>query len=289
MSYIRERLYLFELNPPRVLALGFLGLILFGSVLLNLPVASADGNSIGFLDALFTSASAVCVTGLIVVNTATYWSVFGKVVILFLIQIGGLGIMTMATMVALIMGKKISLKERLIIKEQMNQETMSGMVKLTLYVILLTFAIEAIGAIILSFRFVPEYGLTKGIWFSVFHSISAFCNAGFDITGNSLMSYTDSPLTIMTLSGLIIIGGTGFSVLIDLAKHRRWLRLSLHTKLVITMSLGLILLGTIFFFVLEYSNPATIGQMPLGEKLSAAFLQQLFQGLQDSIRLILPL
>jgi len=116
MSYIRERLYLFELNPPRVLALGFLGLILFGSVLLNLPVASADGNSIGFLDALFTSASAVCVTGLIVVNTATYWSVFGKVVILFLIQIGGLGIMTMATMVALIMGKKISLKERLIIK-----------------------------------------------------------------------------------------------------------------------------------------------------------------------------
>ncbi|HZH93891.1 MAG TPA: TrkH family potassium uptake protein [Tissierellaceae bacterium] len=271
MSYIRERLYLFELNPPRVLALGFLGLILFGSVLLNLPVASADGNSIGFLDALFTSASAVCVTGLIVVNTATYWSVFGKVVILFLIQIGGLGIMTMATMVALIMGKKISLKERLIIKEQMNQETMSGMVKLTLYVILLTFAIEAIGAIILSFRFVPEYGLTKGIWFSVFHSISAFCNAGFDITGNSLMSYTDSPLTIMTLSGLIIIGGTGFSVLIDLAKHRRWVRLSLHTKLVITMSLGLILLGTIFFFVLEYSNPATIGQMPLGEKLSAAF------------------
>jgi len=153
----------------------------------------------------------------------------------------------------------------------MNQETMSGMVKLTLYVILLTFAIEAIGAIILSFRFVPEYGLTKGIWFSVFHSISAFCNAGFDITGNSLMSYTDSPLTIMTLSGLIIIGGTGFSVLIDLAKHRRWVRLSLHTKLVITMSLGLILLGTIFFFVLEYSNPATIGQMPLGEKLSAAF------------------
>jgi len=271
MSYIRERLYLFELNPPRVLALGFLGLILFGSVLLNLPVASADGNSIGFLDALFTSASAVCVTGLIVVNTATYWSVFGKVVILFLIQIGGLGIMTMATMVALIMGKKISLKERLIIKEQMNQETLSGMVKLTLYVILLTFAIEAIGAIILSFRFVPEYGLTKGIWFSVFHSISAFCNAGFGITGNSLMSYTDSPLTIMTLSGLIIIGGTGFSVLIDLAKHRRWVRLSLHTKLVITMSLGLILLGTIFFFVLEYSNPATIGQMPLGEKLSAAF------------------
>ena len=271
MSYIRERLYLFELNPPRVLALGFLGLILFGSVLLNLPVASADGDSIGFLDALFTSASAVCVTGLIVVNTATYWSVFGKVVILFLIQIGGLGIMTMATMVALIMGKKISLKERLIIKEQMNQETMSGMVKLTLYVILLTFTIEAIGAIILSFRFVPEYGLTKGIWFSVFHSISAFCNAGFDITGNSLMSYTDSPLTIMTLSGLIIIGGTGFSVLIDLAKHRRWVRLSLHTKLVITMSLGLILLGTIFFFVLEYSNPATIGQMPLGEKLSAAF------------------
>lgn len=271
MSYIKEKLYLFELNPPRVLALGFFSMIILGSILLNLPIASADGNSIGLLDALFTSASAVCVTGLIVVNTATHWSIFGKLVILLLIQIGGLGIMTMATMVALIMGKKISLKERLIIKEQLNQDTMSGMVRLILYVLAMTFSIEAVGAILLSFNFIPEYGLAKGIWFSVFHSISAFCNAGFDITGNSFMSYTNSPLTILTLSGLIIIGGTGFAVLNDLAKNRKWVRLSLHTKLVVTMSLVLLLLGMVFFFILEYSNPATIGQMPFGEKLSSAF------------------
>lgn len=271
MSYIRERLYLFELNPPRVLALGFFGLILIGSMLLNLPIASADGNSIGILDALFTSASAVCVTGLIVVNTATHWSLFGQVVILLLIQIGGLGIMTMATMVALIMGKKISLKERLIIKEQMNQETMSGMVRLILYVLAMTFSIEAAGAILLSLKFIPEYGIYEGIWFSVFHSISAFCNAGFDITGNSFMSYTDSPITIITLSVLIILGGTGFAVLNDLAKHRKWVRLSLHTKLVVTMSGILLLLGTVFIFILEYSNPMTIGQMPFWEKLFSAF------------------
>jgi len=271
MSYIKERLYLFELNPPRVLALGFMTLILVGSILLNLPMASADGNSIGILDALFTSASAVCVTGLIVVNTATHWSMFGKVIILLLIQIGGLGIMTMATMVALIMGKKISFKERLIIKEQLNQDTMSGMVRLILYVLAMTFSIEAVGAALLSFDFIPEYGIAKGIWFSVFHSVSAFCNAGFDITGNSFMSYTDSPITILTLSALIIAGGTGFGVLNDLAKHRRWVRLSLHTKLVVTMSLILLLLGTVFFFILEYSNPDTIGQMPFLEKVSAAF------------------
>ncbi|WP_422486987.1 TrkH family potassium uptake protein [Gudongella sp. DL1XJH-153] len=271
MSYIKEKLYLFELNPPRVLAMGFLGLILIGTLLLNLPIASADGESIGMLDALFTSASAVCVTGLIVVNTAEYWSMFGKVVILLLIQMGGLGIMTMATMVALIMGKKISLKERLIIKEQMNQKTMSGMVRLTLYVILMTFSIEAVGAILLSFKFVPEYGIAKGIWFSIFHSVSAFCNAGFDITGNSFMSYADSPLTIFTLSVLIIIGGTGFAVLNDIFRVRKWKRFSLHSKLVITMSVVLLLIGTIFIFILEYSNPLTIGEMPLWEKLSSAF------------------
>ncbi|WP_409228116.1 TrkH family potassium uptake protein [Gudongella sp. SC589] len=271
MSYIKERLYLFELNPPRVLALGFFVLILIGSILLNLPIASADGNSIGILDALFTSASAVCVTGLIVVNTATHWSMFGKVIILLLIQMGGLGIMTMATMVALIMGKKISLKERLIIKEQLNQETMSGMVRLILYVLAMTFSIEALGAVLLSFNFIPEYGVAKGIWFSVFHSISAFCNAGFDITGNSFMSYTDSPITILTLSALIIVGGTGFAVLNDLAKHRRWVRLSLHTKLVVTMSFVLLLIGTLFIFILEYSNPETLGQMTFWEKVSSAF------------------
>lgn len=271
MSKIKQKILTFDLNPPRVLALGFLGLIFVGGLLLNLPLASANNQSIGWLDAFFTSASAVCVTGLVVVNTAEHWSIFGQVIILLLIQIGGLGIMTMATIAALLLGKKISLKERLIIKEQMNLETLTGLVKLTLYVTMATFTIEAIGAIILSFKFIPQFGMVKGIWFSVFHSISAFCNAGFDIIGNSFMSYTDSPLTIITLSVLIIIGGTGFAVLHDLVTNRKWNRLTLHTKLVMTMSASLLVLGAAFIFVLEYSNSETLGQMSLWQKTYSSF------------------
>jgi trk system potassium uptake protein TrkH len=270
MSYIRSKLLKFELNPPRVLVLGFLGLILLGGLLLSIPLATANGNTTSFLDALFTSASASCVTGLIVVNTAEHWTLFGKGIILVLIQMGGLGIMTMATIVSLIAGKKISLKERLIIKEQMNQETLSGLVKLIRYVIFLTFAIETVGAVLLSFTFIPIYGIGKGIWFSVFHSISAFCNAGFDITGDSFMSFTDSYLTISTLSVLIIVGGIGFAVIIDIAKNRKWSRLGLHTKLVLTISGGLLLVGSVAFFILEYSNPETLGPMSFAEKIFAA-------------------
>lgn len=270
MDYIRRKILKFDLNPPRVLVLGFLALILIGGILLSIPLATSYGRETSFLDALFTSASASCVTGLVVVNTADHWSIFGQAIILLLIQIGGLGIMTMATIVSLIAGKKISLKERLIIKEQMNQETLSGLVKLIRYVIFLTFAIEAIGAISLAFSFIPIYGVKKGIWFSVFHSISAFCNAGFDITGNSLMSFTNSYLTISTLSILIIVGGIGFAVILDIGKNRKWSRLGLHTKLVLTISLGLLLVGTLFFFILEYSNPDTLGQMSFIDKVFAA-------------------
>lgn len=270
MEYIRTKLLKFDLNPPRVLVLGFLGLIILGAILLSIPIATAKGNTTSLLDALFTSASASCVTGLIVVNTAEHWSLFGQGVILLLIQIGGLGIMTMATIVSLIAGKKISLTERLIIKEQMNQETLSGLVKLIRYVVFLTFAIELLGAVFLSFSFIPKYGLGKGIWFSVFHSISAFCNAGFDITGDSFMSFTGSYLTISTLSVLIIVGGIGFAVMLDIAKNKKWGRLGLHTKLVLTISVSLLLLGTILFFILEYSNPETLGSMNFIEKIFAA-------------------
>ncbi len=271
MEYIKSKLLEFDLNPPRVLVLGFLALILIGGVLLSIPQATASGKNTSLLDALFTSASASCVTGLIVVNTAEHWSLFGQVIILLLIQIGGLGIMTMATIVSLIAGKKISLKERLIIKEQMNQETLSGLVKLIRYVIFLTFAVEVVGAIFLSLTFIPKYGVEKGIWFSIFHSISAFCNAGFDITGDSFISFTSSYLTISTLSVLIIVGGIGFAVILDIAKNRKWTRLGLHTKLVLTISGGLLLLGSVFFFILEYSNPETLGSMKFIDKIFAAF------------------
>lgn len=270
MSFIRSKLNGLEMNPPRILALGFMTTILLGALLLNLPRASVSGESIGFIDALFTSASAVCVTGLVVVNTAEHWTVFGQAVILMLIQIGGLGIMTMATIFALVSGKKISLRERLVIKEQLNQESLSGLVKLVKYVIAMTLFIEFMGAAVLSYVFVPEFGLKQGLWNSIFHSVSAFCNAGFDITGNSFMDYNDSTIAIVAICFLVVVGGLGFSVIIDLLRHRSWQRLSLHTRLVIIISFLLLTLATMLILVLEWNNPGTLKDMTLGDKVRAA-------------------
>ncbi|MBU5440245.1 TrkH family potassium uptake protein [Tissierella sp. MSJ-40] len=273
MGTLINRLKKLELNPPRVLALGFGSLILIGAFLLNLPIAAKNGESIGFINALFTSASSVCVTGLVVVNTAQYWSLFGQIVIICLIQMGGLGFMTMATIVALILGKKITLKERLIIKEQLNQETMSGLVKLTKYVILSTFAIEGIGVLLLSTRFIPIYGLKKGIWFSVFHAISAFCNAGFDILGNSITPFVGDFIINMTIGMLIIVGGLGFYVYIDISKNKRLRKLHLHSKLVLSITTVLLVAGTLIILVIEYNNPSTLGNLTIGEKMLASFFQ----------------
>lgn len=268
-----KKLKRFQLDPPKVLALGFASLILIGTLLLNLPMATKTGESIGFINALFTSASAVCVTGLVVVNTGEFWSLFGQIVIIMLIQMGGLGFMTMATIGALLIGKKITLKERLVIKEQLNQETMSGLVKLTKYVILSTLAIEGIGAIFLSTRFIPIYGKVKGIWFSIFHAISAFCNAGFDLTGDSIAPFVGDFTINMTISALIILGGLGFSVYIDITKNRSFKKLSLHSKLVISITGVLLLVGMIVFFLIEYDNPLTLKPLNLVEKLIASFFQ----------------
>ena len=245
------------MNPPRVLAIGFAGLILFGAFLLNLPMASQDGQSIGFINALFTAASSICVTGLVVVNTAYHWTLFGQIVIISLIQMGGLGFMTMATIVALIIGKKISIKERLVIKEQLNQETMTGLVRLTKYVILATFTIEAIGALLLSIRFIPEYGFVTGMWYSIFHAISAFCNAGFDILGDSIAPYVGDVIINLTICALIIIGGLGFSVYLDIYKVKNLKRLHLHSKLVLVITGFLLFGGMIVFYLLGLNNPAT--------------------------------
>lgn len=262
-----------QLHPPAILVFGFGGLILLGSILLNLPIATSSGESIGFINALFTSASAVCVTGLVVVNTAEFWSLFGKIVIILLIQIGGLGFMTMATVVALILGKRISLRERLTIKEQLNQETLSGLVRLTKYVIYITLGIEAIGAIILSTRFIPIYGWFIGIGYSIFHSISAFCNAGFDILGNSIIPFVGDLTINFAINSLIILGGLGFAVYMDVFRHRRFNRLSVHTKVVIFMTIMLIALGTGLFFAIEYNNPMTIGNLNGTAKITASLFQ----------------
>lgn len=262
-----------RLNPPQILALGFGILILIGAILLNLPMSSKSGESIGFINALFTSSSCVCVTGLVVVNTAEHWTTFGHLVIISLIQMGGLGFMTMATVVALFLGKKITLKERLVIKEQLNQDSMSGLVKLTKYVIYATLSVELLGALILSTRLIPIYGFKTGVWYSIFHAISAFCNAGFDLFGDSLAPYVGDVVLNLTISGLIIIGGLGFSVYIDISRKKSFKKLNLHSKLVILISLSLLILGTISIFLIEYNNPGTFKYLTLKEKTLAAFFQ----------------
>ncbi|MDF1615942.1 TrkH family potassium uptake protein [Petrocella sp. FN5] len=274
-----------NLKPTQVLVLGFLVVIIVGAILLSLPISSNSGKSTGFIDALFTSTSAVCVTGLVVVNTSLHWSAFGKVVILMLIQVGGLGFMTIASTIFMILGRKISLRDRMMIQESLNQNTLSGMVRLTKNIIIGTLIIEAIGALFLSLKFVPEYG-AKGIFYSIFHAISAFCNAGFDIIGdNSLTPYVGSVIINFTVMALIIIGGLGFTVWMDVLKVtkkelrfgfkiKRWFRqLRLHTKLVLVISTSLIVVGFLFFFFLEGFNDATLGNLPLKDKLLGAMFQ----------------
>ncbi len=276
-GFIVVRLYKYlrniQLNPPRVLALGFGALILLGAILLNLPIASKSGESIGFINSLFTSASAVCVTGLVVVNTAEYWSLFGQIVIISLIQMGGLGFMTMATIVAMLMGKKISLKERLVIKEQLNRDNISGLVKLTRYVVFSTLLIELIGTILLSTRFIPLYGFVTGLWYSVFHSISAFCNAGFDILGESISPFVGDFIINITIASLIIIGGLGFNVYIDISQKKSFKKLHLHSKLVIVITLVLIFSGMFLILLVEWNNPDTLAHLSTGDKLLASFFQ----------------
>ncbi|MEW9124791.1 MAG: TrkH family potassium uptake protein [Thermotaleaceae bacterium] len=265
---------IFKLNPAQILVLGFAVVIIIGALLLNLPIASKSGVSIGFINALFTATSAVCVTGLVVVDTGTYWTVYGQTVILLLIQIGGLGFMTMATLIAFVLGRKISLKERLVMQEALNQFNISGLVRLTQYILIMTFTIEGIGAILLSIKFIPMYGLWKGIGYSIFHAISAFCNAGFDLIGDfrSLTPFASDMLINVTIWMLIVLGGLGFSVILEVVQKRRFSRFSLHTKLVLSLTAFLIILGFVMVLALEYNNPSTMETLSVkGKALSAMF------------------
>lgn len=270
---INKRIKKLNLQPSRILALGFGILILIGTILLSLPIATKSGEKTGIINALFTAASASCVTGLSVVNTADYWSTFGHVIIISLIQMGGLGIMTMATIIAVWRGKRITLKDRLVIKEQLNQDSMTGLVRLTKYIVLATVIIESIGAIILATRFIPFYGLKKGIWFSIFHSISGFCNAGFDLTGDSMAPFVGDIVLNLGISALVIIGGLGFSVYIDMGKTKKIRNLQLHSKLVIILTVALLIIGTIGIGVMEFNNPETLKYLSLKDKGLSAFFQ----------------
>lgn len=262
-----------NLKPAQIMVLSFGGVILMGALLLMLPISSQARIITPFVDALFTSTSAVCVTGLVVVDTGTYWSIFGKTVILVLIQIGGIGFMTMTTSLAIIMGKKIGLRNRMIMQEALNQFSLSGVIRLTKYVIIITFMVEIAGALLLSIRFIPMYGVLNGIYYSIFHAVSAFCNAGFDIMGGyrSLTEFATDPLVTLVIAALIIFGGLGFAVVADLTRFKSIKKMSLHSKLVILITLCLIVFGFVSVMVLEYNNPKTIGDFTFGQKVVASF------------------
>lgn len=260
-------------NEVQILALGFIIIILVGALILSLPISSRSGKSTNFLDSLFTATSSVCVTGLITLDTGTYWNTFGQSVILFLIEIGGLGFMSLTTFVYIIIGKKITLRDRMIVQEAINVFDIQGIVRMVKGILLFTVIVQGIGAIVLGFIFIPDYGLSKGIFYSIFHSVSAFCNAGFDLIGNfnSITGYNTNTLFILVISALVIIGGLGFSTISNIYQTRNRKRLSVNTKLVITTTITLLAIGTIAFFFLEYNNPETLGNMSFKNKLLNAF------------------
>ena len=263
-------------HAESILALGFLAVILLGTVLLALPIAAKNGQSIGLFDSLFTSTSAVCVTGLVVVDTGTTFSLFGQIVLIVLIQVGGLGFMVFATMLMVMLGRKISIRGRMLIRESMNASSLSDLGSLTRLYLLLSLAIELIGTVTLCFRFVPLYGWKHGTWMALFHSVSAFCNAGFDLFGNyaSLTAFSGDPLVLLTVASLIILGGLGFSVILETARNRQGFRnLSLHTRIVLMTTLVLLLAGTVFYWIVERTNAETLAGCSEGEKILNAFFQ----------------
>ena len=271
-------------NTMRILAAGFLGVIFLGGVLLWLPISNQQ--PIAFIDALFTSTSAVCVTGLITITPQVQFTLFGKIVLMLLIQIGGLGVVACIASFFFLLKKRITVKERIVIQETYNMDRIGGIVGMLRRIILGVFAVEGAGAVLYAFQFVPEYGWVKGLGYSIFHSVSAFCNAGIDVLGSTSLSvYSANPLINLTTMALIILGGLGFVVWFDVLDHFRktWRRrpfaaggfagLKLHTKLVLLMTAMLLVVGTVGIFLMEYRNPQTMGDMGFGEKLLASTFQ----------------
>lgn len=272
-----RRIWAWLTAPARILVSGFAVVILLGAFLLTLPVATQDGQGLPFVDALFEATSAVCVTGLVVVDTATTFTIFGQIVLLSLIQVGGLGFMTMTAYIFVLLGRKIGLKERILIRESLNQWSLQGMVKLARYVLLTTLLIEGIGAILIAFFLHERFGWGQALWYGIFHGISSFCNAGFDLFGNfsSLTSEVGNWGLNLTVMTLITIGGLGFAVIAEIhrGKHRRWKQLSLHSKMVFAISATLVLIGTVVIYLLEYSNPFTLRPLSWDARILASLFQ----------------
>lgn len=269
-----------KLNNTQMIAGAFLLTILIGAFLLMLPVSSRDGSVTDFIDALFMATTSVCVTGLVTVNVALHWSLFGKLVILVLIQLGGIGVITVLLLLLVIMGRRITMKERLLIQETYNLDTLSGLVKLIMRIAKGVLLVEGIGALFYSFVFVPEFGLGRGIFFSIFHSVSAFCNAGIDLIGSdSFVPYVTNPLINFTTMALIVVAGIGFPVwwdivrVIRMKKPHKWRRLELHSKLALTSTAILLFGGALLFLIFEYNNPESFGPLGFGQKVMAACFQ----------------
>lgn len=262
----------------QIITLGFMLTILIGSLILMLPISTANGEGASFLDALFTATSATCVTGLIVQDTATYWSTFGQAVIITLIQIGGMGVVTMAVIITLLTGKKVSLMQRNTLKEAISAPNIGGIVRMASFIVRTSLIIELVGALLMAPVFYGEFGLLKGIWYALFHSISAFCNAGFDLMGikeqySSLVHFVDSPIINLTISFLIIIGGIGFLTWEDIKTHKIHIkRYRMQSKIILFVTACLILFPTLFFYFYEFSRPEW-SFLSGGSRILASFFQ----------------
>ena len=261
------------MSSSQLIILGFALTITIGALLLSLPFANVTGKAASLGDAIFTATSAVCVTGLVVQDTCTYWTLFGQAVIICLIQIGGLGVVTMSVALSMLSGKRIGLRQRSVMRDSISCPQIGGIVRLSGFILRATFVIEALGAFAMSFVFCRQLGLAKGIWYSVFHSISAFCNAGFDLMGfngkfSSLMSFVKEPLINIPIMALIIIGGLGFLSWSDIKANKLQFRYyRMQTKVIISSTVVLILLPAVFLFFLEFSG------MPLGQRILASLFQ----------------
>lgn len=273
-----------QLTPVQIVVLSFISVILFGAILLTFPISSKTGEYTNFLTALFTATSATCVTGLVVVDTGTYWSLFGQIVILILIQIGGLGYMTIATFFLLFSHRKISLKQRFVLKEGLNVYKLSGILSFTKMVFFYVILLEFSGAVILTLRFIREASFPVALWKGLFHSVSAFCNAGFDIIGNfrSFTPYANDLTVNLVVMSLIVFGGIGFYVAYELYytvvywfKERILRKFSLHSKIALKFTIFLIIFGAITFFILEYTNLLTLGVLPFRGKILASLFQSI--------------
>ena len=268
----------FSLSTTQIIMLSFLVAILAGSLLLSLPISSASGIAVPYMDALFTATTATCVTGLVTLPTVTTWSVFGQSIILLLIQVGGLGVITIMSALMILLHKRMGIGDRLLLQDAFNLNSLSGIVRFVKRVLLGTFLVEGIGALFYMTVFVPEFGL-KGIWISVFTSISAFCNAGIDIIAeNSLCNYATNPIINTVTALLIILSGIGYLVWWDVMglaanKRKGFRNLTLHSKIAITTTLILIFGGGILIFLFEYNNPLTIGNLSLFDKIQVSLFQ----------------